>query len=348
MPPSPGLAAGTLQLPQFLQYLKEMGLDARRAMDLLKVKSLSGLNLREALEQLQHILMQEGAPAPMQTPTAQSPTQTPARPPTQAPSRPAAQPQTPMQGQSQPSASRPKPAENNPGSNPANPGPAKSGENNAGTGKPTARAPQSTQSSPTPAPAPPSASVSNRTARPGTPMSSAASPARPATNPAPAANPAAASSAKNTDSEPRPVVLQEGQAPYPVVFDEEDDETELEDFELGEDEAEQESNFGTGVGLSAANRGTAEDIVSRLREAGGASLVSASRLNALRNVIIGQLEPEQLQALIRGVWGAASDKKLKSEQAEALISWGKQDDFMAEALMVLALFEEDANASSNR
>jgi hypothetical protein len=337
MPPSPGLPAGTLQLPQFLQYLKEMGLDARRAMDLLKVKSLSGLNLREALEQLQHILMQEGAP------TAQSPTQ--------APARPVAQPQTPMQSQSQASTSRPKPAENNPGSNPANPGPAKSGENNPGAGKQTARAPQSTQSAQSsshPTPAPPSASVSNRTARPATPLSSAASAARPATNSTPAANPAAASSAKNTDSESRPLVLQEGQAPYPVVFDEEDNETELEDFELDEDEEEQESAFGIGVGLSAVNRGTAEDIVSRLREAGGASLISASRLNALRNVIIGQLEPEQLQALIRGVWGAASDKKLKSEQAEALISWGKQDDFMAEALMVLALFEEDANASSNR
>ncbi len=147
--------------------------------------------------------------------------------------------------------------------------------------------------------------------------------------------------------------LREGSASYPtpIVFDEEDDESELEDLDFEEDEEEdeeQEASFGASVGLSAAHRRSVEDIVSRLRESGGTTLVSASRLKVLHNVVDGQLSPEQLQALIRGVWGAASEKKLKSDQAEALISWGKQDDFVAEAEMLLAHFEENGNASSNR
>lgn len=40
-------------LPQFIQYIKDnLGLNPKQAMDLLKVKTLSGINLREALDQL--------------------------------------------------------------------------------------------------------------------------------------------------------------------------------------------------------------------------------------------------------------------------------------------------------
>ncbi|HLI06860.1 MAG TPA: hypothetical protein VKV40_09845 [Ktedonobacteraceae bacterium] len=345
MPPSPGLPAGTLSLPEFLKYLKEMGLDARRAMTLLKVKSLSGLNLREALEQLQHILMQEGGSPAGTTPT---PSAQAARGPTS--------PQAPAQNQ--PSSSRT--TENHPASNPVNPGGSgqtKAGASSAGTNRPTANIPQTPQTPSSTQVAPPSTSASGNQGRPfaQAPVSPAAPPTRPSSNPgtvvrSASASPAVANGAKQTSGEPRPLILQEEKLPYPVpvVFDEEEDEDEQEDFDLEEDEEEQEASFGTGVGLSAANRGSAEDIVSRLREAGGSSAVSATRLKALHNVLDGQLTAEQLQALIHGVWGAASEKKLKGEQAEALISWGKQDEFVAEAEMVLALFEENGNASSNR
>ncbi|GAC1349350.1 MAG: hypothetical protein NVSMB27_21660 [Ktedonobacteraceae bacterium] len=71
MPSAPGMVgsiSGNLTIPQFLQFLKENmgGMSARQAMDLLKVKSLNGLNLREALEQLQQIVGREAASA---TPT---------------------------------------------------------------------------------------------------------------------------------------------------------------------------------------------------------------------------------------------------------------------------------------
>jgi hypothetical protein len=143
-------------------------------------------------------------------------------------------------------------------------------------------------------------------------------------------------------------VIQEERAPYPG-FDEEEDGTEIDDIDLDFDEEEEQPfGAGTGAGLSATNRRAAEDIVERLREARGSTVVSGERLKVLHNVIDGQIEAKPLQALIRGVWGATSERKLKNEQAEALIFWGKQDDFVTEAEMVLALFEEDADARSDR
>lgn len=62
MPIAPGDMSS---LPQFLQYIsRELGLDARKAMELLGVKSLQGLNYREAFDQLQQLVAKEPAPAP--------------------------------------------------------------------------------------------------------------------------------------------------------------------------------------------------------------------------------------------------------------------------------------------
>lgn len=62
MPIAPGDMGS---LPQFLQYInRELGLDARKAMELLGVKSLQGLNYREAFEQLQQMVAKEPTPAP--------------------------------------------------------------------------------------------------------------------------------------------------------------------------------------------------------------------------------------------------------------------------------------------
>jgi len=60
MPSSPAISVdtgGSLKLPQFIKFINEsMGLTPKQAMDLLNVKSLSGLNLRDALEELQQIV----------------------------------------------------------------------------------------------------------------------------------------------------------------------------------------------------------------------------------------------------------------------------------------------------
>jgi hypothetical protein len=55
IPSMPGSGTGNLSLPEFIQAIKEIDLDPRGAMNLLKVKSLSGINLREALERLQYL-----------------------------------------------------------------------------------------------------------------------------------------------------------------------------------------------------------------------------------------------------------------------------------------------------
>lgn len=71
MPSSPGMSvdtSGSLKLPQFIQFIKDtLDLSPKQAMELLNVKSLSGLNLREALEELQEIVEHDTAsmPAPL-------------------------------------------------------------------------------------------------------------------------------------------------------------------------------------------------------------------------------------------------------------------------------------------
>jgi len=67
MPTAPRLSAdanGGLTLPQFLHIIKEsMNLTSQQAKELLQVPTLNGLNLRDALERLQHIIGQKGGPA---------------------------------------------------------------------------------------------------------------------------------------------------------------------------------------------------------------------------------------------------------------------------------------------
>ena len=65
MPSTPALGeSSNLSLQQFIGYIREnMGLTPKQAMDLLKIKSLSSVNLRDAVEQLQRIVGQDSAPA---------------------------------------------------------------------------------------------------------------------------------------------------------------------------------------------------------------------------------------------------------------------------------------------
>ena len=57
MPSIPAMGdSSNLSLQQFIGYIREnMGLNPKQAMDLLKIKTLSGVNLREAVEQLQKL-----------------------------------------------------------------------------------------------------------------------------------------------------------------------------------------------------------------------------------------------------------------------------------------------------
>jgi len=64
----PGESSGNLSLQQFISYIREnLGLNPKQAMDILKIKTLSGVNLRDALEQLQKAASQ-GAPSTTSAP----------------------------------------------------------------------------------------------------------------------------------------------------------------------------------------------------------------------------------------------------------------------------------------
>ncbi len=119
MPTAPGLsgdASGSITLPQFIQYIKDsLGLTPKQAMELLNVKTLNGLNLRDAFERLQALAARDTVssaptiptpavrepksarpeaktPAP-QSPQSAQPTQNP--PPSPSPSPSSSQPPAP-------------------------------------------------------------------------------------------------------------------------------------------------------------------------------------------------------------------------------------------------------------
>ena len=96
MPAAPRLPAdanGTLTPTQFLRIIKEsMNLTSQQAKELLQVPTLNGLNLRDALEQLRHIVGQKGSTAastvkkPQET-SQVGPAQKPASSPPPSPAR---------------------------------------------------------------------------------------------------------------------------------------------------------------------------------------------------------------------------------------------------------------------
>ncbi|HYU76680.1 MAG TPA: hypothetical protein VEL31_28765 [Ktedonobacteraceae bacterium] len=238
MPSIPaGDSSGNLSLQQFIGYIREnMGLNPKQAMDHLKIKTLSGINLRDALEQLQKIIGQETT--------------------------------TGAQSKAHETVPATRPGANAIPATPANP--------------PT-----------------PSASTNN----------------------------AAKSPAAGTERSNESTLNEEG----PVyIFDEEvepEEDEELEDFDLPRE-------------FSAQERVKARNKLDGLQASRGATAVSPGRLQVLNNVVSSQISSEQLQELIEGVWEVTSIKKLKVDQAEALISWAKEDDFVNEVEVVLAILEE--------
>jgi hypothetical protein len=92
----------------------------------------------------------------------------------------------------------------------------------------------------------------------------------------------------------------------------------------------------------------AREKISSLRELQGTTLTSPQRLQVLSNVVLSQISEDELKRLIEGVWKLQASKKLKVDQAEALISWAKQeDDFMKQVEAVLEVLE-DHYARDNR
>jgi hypothetical protein len=85
-----------------------------------------------------------------------------------------------------------------------------------------------------------------------------------------------------------------------------------------------------------------------LKEIRGTSPASQGRLTVLQNVLNSQISDQELHHLIEYVWGVTSEKKLKVDQVEALISWAKEDNFLEEVEAALALIDgEESHARSD-
>ncbi|GAC1567279.1 MAG: hypothetical protein NVS3B14_12860 [Ktedonobacteraceae bacterium] len=77
--------------------------------------------------------------------------------------------------------------------------------------------------------------------------------------------------------------------------------------------------------------------IDELREIRGATPAGSGRLIVLHNLLDSQISDTQFQQLIEGLWNINSDKKLKQDHVEALISWAKEDYFEDEVNAVLAV-----------
>lgn len=301
LPAIPGIAStgsGTMKLSEFLEIIRaNWGLSARQAMDLLQVKSLNNMNYRDLLRQLEPLVEQASANAYN---SASSP----------AP------------------ASRPTPA---PSASSASPAPG---------------------SPPSPLRPPERAAVSPAPSRPAVPSREQSAPSRSAV---PQASPAPSTRSSPSAGQPRspakPASDLAGPPNIPVIplresvlrepgriykFDEEDDE-------IGEQEALDEADGEAANGANTPEEDNSMSVVmarikiDELREKNGSSSVNPGRLVVLHNVLGSQISEEQFQQLIERLWNASSEKKLKQDQVEALISWAKEDYFEDEVSAVLAV-----------
>jgi hypothetical protein len=84
----------------------------------------------------------------------------------------------------------------------------------------------------------------------------------------------------------------------------------------------------------------ARSQLNRLREiSGGGPSPSQHQIRAFTNIVIGQLQPESTRALLRKIWRVTVPEKLTTDQIQALIEWGRQDEFEEEARRLLTLPE---------
>lgn len=286
----------TIRRADFINVIKKYwDMSPQEAMQRLKVKSLDGLNYREAFNSLKTMMDAEGRSIQTQPPQSRNP------------------------------------------------------QTQSDTSRPIVEAPRQSGRNvhPQPDAHPP---INQATSAPGTHAQGQAA-RREVTRSAPPTMPVASSAPEQapeeeSSREPRagvdfagspkaPIPIQLGVVrdlpPRSAYFKEEDEEEDLElpeedDFELPEAES--------------ITRAKPRLKLDELKETRGSGVASAERLNVLKNVMNGQIDEEQLQQLIQGVWGINTRKKLKNAQVEALISWAKEDYFADEAEELLSLLEE--------
>lgn len=102
------------------------------------------------------------------------------------------------------------------------------------------------------------------------------------------------------------------------------------------------------VAATSDDRARALQLVGQMRAARGGGVASSQQRTAYRNIVARELGEPEAAALVRGLWRTTPDR-LSAEQLDTLISWGKQDTFSDEAVIVLAeLRAERARAAAEQ
>lgn len=87
-------------------------------------------------------------------------------------------------------------------------------------------------------------------------------------------------------------------------------------------------------------RTRAMQLIGKLRAANGGGPASDYQRNAYHNIVEDELGKAPAATLVRGLWRTTTDH-LSSAQVDALIRWGKQDEFAEEAALVLAALKAE-------
>jgi hypothetical protein len=93
-----------------------------------------------------------------------------------------------------------------------------------------------------------------------------------------------------------------------------------------------------------AQRTRVREVLERLRAEPPGGVPARDQLTAYRNIVVRELGAQQASALIQGIW-RAQPERLGTDQMYALISWGKTDGFAEEARTLLALLRAERAAS---
>lgn len=96
--------------------------------------------------------------------------------------------------------------------------------------------------------------------------------------------------------------------------------------------------------LSLPQRARARELIARLRATAAGGTPTRAQMIAYANIVVDQLGATAATGLVQGLWGTQVER-LGTDQLNALIQWGKDDDFAEEAPAVAAALQAERAAA---
>jgi hypothetical protein len=127
------------------------------------------------------------------------------------------------------------------------------------------------------------------------------------------------------------------------ALDEDGDDGALDDVpDLGDmlPPAPEPARPSAGSAFTPAQKARARELVAAFRAVTAGGSPARSQHTAFANVVADQLSAATAATLVRGLWGQPPER-LGTDQLDAVIRWGKQDEFAEEAPVVLALLRAE-------